>query len=198
MKPLVIIGAGGHGRVVADIARCCGYDNISFLDDRTDISVIGKVSDYGIYKESSVFIIAIGGNSFRAQLQTKMMSEGCEFATIIHPSAVLGGDVSVGQGTVVMAGVVVNNGATVGNGVILNTCCSVDHDCVINDFCHISVGAHLAGTVTVGFHTMVGAGATVINNIDICHNCVIGAGAVVVKNISVSGTYVGVPARCVE
>lgn len=94
-----------------------------------------------------------------------------------------------------MAGVVINNAAKIGNGVIVNTCSSVDHDCKISDFVHISVGAHLAGTVTVGNRTMIGAGTTVINNITIGEDVAVGAGAVVIREIEEKGTYVGVPAR---
>ena len=78
---------------------------------------------------------------------------------------------------------------------IINTCASVDHDCIISDYVHVSVGAHIAGTVQIGAHTWIGAGATVSNNISICSDCMIGAGTVVVRDIYVSGKYVGVPAR---
>lgn len=198
MKRLIIIGAGGHGRVVSDIAKRCGYDEISFLDDAGSNGAIGRVSDHPLYKDSADFIVAVGNNKVREQLQAELVSNGCDLATLVHPNAVCGENVRIGKGTVVMPGAVINTGAVIGTGVIVNTCCSVDHDCVINDFCHISVGAHVAGTVKIGFRTMIGAGATVINNIDICDDCVIGAGAVVVKNISLSGKYVGVPARYVE
>ena len=94
-----------------------------------------------------------------------------------------------------MAGVVINPGAQIGKGCIINTSSSVDHDCQIEDYVHISVGAHLSGTIEVGERTWIGAGATVSNNVNICGGCTIGAGAVVVKDITESGTYVGVPAK---
>lgn len=194
MKKLVIIGAGGHGRVVADIARLNGYEDIIFLDDADVLQASGKVSDYVKYTDAD-FLIAIGNNSIREKIQTVLTENSCKIVTLIHPHAVIGSDVVIGNGTVVMAGTVVNTGARIGNGVILNTCCSVDHDCVIDDYCHISVGAHLAGSVTVGKKAFVCAGATVINNIAICDECVIGAGAVVVRNVDEGGTYVGVPAK---
>ena len=114
---------------------------------------------------------------------------------LIHPNAVVADDVEIGLGTVVMAGAVINPGAKIGNGVIVNTCSSIDHDCVLDDYSHVSVGAHLCGTVHVGKKTWIGAGATISNNIDICENCLIGAGAVVIKNLNTLGTYVGVPAQ---
>lgn len=194
MNKLVIIGAGGHGRVAADIARFNGYEDIIYLDDADIPIASGKVTDYLKYADAE-FVAAIGNGLIRRKLQTMLIERGCKVVTLIHPSAVIGSDVVIGEGTVVAAGAVVNTGARIGAGVILNTCCSVDHDCMIGDYCHVSVGAHLAGSVMVGRMTFICAGATVINNISICDECVIGAGAVVVKNIEESGTYVGVPAK---
>lgn len=194
MKKLVIIGAGGHGRVVADIARLRGYEDIVFLDDADVPTASGKVADYVRYAGEADFIVAIGNGTVREKIQKMLTEKGCKVVTLIHPNAVVGSNVEIGIGSVVMAGAVINTGARIGEGVILNTCCSVDHDCVIEDYCHISVGAHLAGSVTVGEQSFICAGATVINNITICDGCVIGAGAVVVKNINIKGIYKGVPA----
>ena len=193
MKRLVIIGAGGHGRVVADIANLKGYEDIIFLDDADVPIAKGKVADYKNYNDSD-FIVAIGNNHIREKIQIMLNENGCKIVSLVHPDAVIGSDVVFGSGTVVMAGVVVNTGARIGNGVILNTCCSVDHDCKISDYCHISVGAHLAGSVSVGTLTFICAGVTVINNISVCDECVVGAGAVVVRDITVQGIYKGVPA----
>lgn len=198
MKKIVIIGAGGHGRVVADIAKACGYEKIVFLDDADVPLISGKVSDFVKFKEGYSFIVAIGNSRIREVVQQELIENECNVVTLIHPSSVIGSNVSFGVGTVVMAGTVINNGTIIGNGVIINTSSSVDHDNVIRDYTHISVGAHLAGTVSVGEHTWIGAGATVSNNICICEKCMVGAGAVVVKNIVKSGTYVGVPAIYVK
>lgn len=194
MKKLVIIGAGGHGRVIADIARLNGYADIVFLDDADIPCVSGKVCDYINYKDSSSFIVAIGNNGIRERIQNQLLDDKCEIATLVHPNAVIGSDVEIGVGSVVMAGVVINAGAKIKNGVIINTCSSVDHDCVIEDYVHVSIGVRLAGTVCIKERTMIGASATVINNISICSDCIIGAGAVVVKDITKCGTYVGMPA----
>lgn len=195
MNRLVIIGAGGHGRVVADIAKLRGYKDIVFLDDADVAIASGKVLDYKKYAEDGDFIVAIGNSHIRENIQTMLESNDCNIVTLIHPNAVIGSDVLIGTGSVAIAGAVINTGARIGRGVILNTCCSVDHDTVVGDYCHISVGTHLAGHVTVGRGSFVCAGATVINNVSICDDCVIGAGAVVVKNIEHSGTFIGVPVK---
>lgn len=199
-KTLVIIGAGGHGSVLADIARLSGYTKILFLDDadirrRDGYPVVGKVADYTRYLSSADFAVAIGSNHVRASLCKMLSDSGATLATLIHPKAVIAENVTVGRGTAIMAGVVVNSGAVIGDGVILNTCSSVDHDCRVGNFVHIAVGAHLCGTVTVGDGSFICAGATVINNVSVCDDTTVGAGTVVVKPITESGTYVGIPAR---
>lgn len=198
MEKIVIMGASGHGRVVADIARACGYSEVIFLDDADVPLASGKGADYIHYREDSDFIVAIGNSKIRERVQKELTDGGCRMATLVHPQAVIGSNVTLGLGTVIMPGAVINAGATIGEGVIINTSSSVDHDCNIGDYCHVSVGAHVAGTVHVNSHTWIGAGATVSNNLNICKNCMIGAGAVVVKDIVEAGTYVGVPARKIE
>lgn len=193
---LTIIGASGHGKVVADIAKKCGYTDISFLDDDNSkkecfgYSVLGPVSLLSEI-DGDVFV-AIGNPEVRKELMSK--NENRRFPTLIHPNAFIADDVEIGEGSVVMAGSVINPGAKIGKGAIINTCASVDHDCVIGDYCHIAVGAHLCGTVKLKNLTWIGAGATIINNVTVCGNCMIGAGAVVINDIKDSGTYVGVPA----
>lgn len=194
---LIIIGASGHGRVVADIAKKCGYDDIVFLDNDPNISscagypVVGR-DDMVFHLEGDLFI-AVGNGQVRKKLMERENRQN--FPVLIHPNAVVADDVEIGCGSVVMAGAVINPGAKIGKGVIVNTSSSIDHDCVLGDYVHVSVGAHLAGTVTVGNNTWIGAGATVSNNVNICGGCMIGAGAVVIKDIEEEGTYVGVPAK---
>jgi len=198
-KKLVIIGAGGHGSVIADIARLNDYEEIVFLDDavveRKDYPVVGKIADCTKYISDADFFIAIGGNATRKKLFDMLAENGASLAALIHPNAVIGENVKMGNGTAIMAGAVVNPGAVIGDGVILNTCSSVDHDCCVGNFSHVSVGAHLCGTVTLGTGVFIGAGATVINNVSVCDGVTVGAGAVVVRNIEKEGTYLGVPAR---
>lgn len=197
MNRLIIIGASGHGKVVADIAEKCGYTDIVFLDNDPSVSscagypVLGP--DTMIPELEGDVFIAVG----KAETRKKLMSRdaGRNFPVLIHPSAVVAEGVEIGEGSVIMAGAVINPGAKLGKGVIVNTSSSIDHDCVVGDYCHVSVGAHLSGTVVVGSGTWIGAGVTISNNVDICADCVIGAGAVVIKDITEPGTYVGVPAR---
>jgi sugar O-acyltransferase (sialic acid O-acetyltransferase NeuD family) len=199
MKQIVIIGASGHGKVVADIAKKNGYENIVFFDDNAaiqkcgDYPVVGQSSDYKNY--DCDMVVGIGNAKVRQELQSELEQSGKKIVTLIHPNAIIADDVSIGKGTVVMAGVVINPGASIGKGCIINTCASVDHDCQLGDFVHISVGAHVAGTVRIGDRTWIGAGATVSNNVHICHSCMVGAGAVVIKNIVETGVYIGVPAK---
>lgn len=197
MKQLIIIGASGHGKVVADCAVKNGYEHIVFLDDDESVTHCGKYQVMGRSAEADRLpgdvIVAIGNAGFRKKIQTE--TDERRLVTLIHPEAVVGDDVEIGAGSVVMAGAVINPGSRVGKGVIVNTCSSIDHDCKIGDFVHVAVGAHLAGSVEVEEASWIGAGAIINNNLRICGSCVIGAGAVVVKDIREAGTYVGVPAR---
>ena len=195
MNRLIIIGASGHGKVVADIAVLRGYKDIVFLDDNEEIKecagwpVIGKSSEAS---NGEVFV-AVGNAKTRQKLMERY-EENVQ-SVLVHPSAIIANDTKIGVGSVVMAGAVINPGTVIGRGVIVNTSSSIDHDCVLGDFVHVAVGAHLCGTVTVGDATWIGAGAIISNNVNICGGCTIGAGAVVVKNIEEPGTYVGVPAK---
>lgn len=195
MNRLVIIGASGHGKVVADIAALNGYKDIVFLDNDENVKecagypVIGKSAEA---PDGEVFV-AVGNAETRKRLME--LYKDRVVPVLIHPSAIVAKDVEISAGSVVMAGAVINPGARIGKGCILNTSSSVDHDCIVEDFCHVSVGAHLSGTVKVGTGTWIGIGSIVSNNINICEGCLIGAGAVVIKNIDEPGTYIGVPAR---
>lgn len=199
MKQLVIIGASGHGKVVADIARKNGYDDISFLDDNTTLTECGGYPVVGTSGQYTHFdcdmIVAIGNPQVRERIQNQLEQAGKRLPVLVHPHACIAEYVEIGQGSVVAAGAVINPGAKIGRGCIINTCASVDHDCCVADFVHVSVGAHVAGTCYIGERTWIGAGATVSNNLDICGDCMIGAGAVVVKGIGEQGVYVGCPAK---
>ncbi|MCR5151225.1 MAG: acetyltransferase [Clostridiales bacterium] len=197
MKRLNIIGASGHGKVVADIARLNGYDDIVFFDDNGSIKSCGGIKVAGnvgaALESNGDFFIAIGKSQIREHMMKRF--EGRFFPSLVHPGAVVAGDVKIGEGSLVAAGAVVNPGASIGRGCIINTCASADHDCNVSDFVHIAVGAHLSGSVSVGQRTWICVGASVVNNITICADCVVGAGAVVIKDITEPGTYAGVPAK---
>ena len=200
MNNLVIVGASGHGKVVADIAEKIGYTDIVFLDDNPNVEACGIYNVVGSCKQAlsyknADFIVAIGNSKVRRRVQSELIEMGVHIVSLIHPNAVIATGVRIGIGTVVMAGAVINPCTEIGQGCIVNTCASVDHDCRIGDYVHVSVGAHVAGTVIIGDNTWIGAGATVSNNIEIVADCMIGAGAVVISKISELGTYVGVPAR---
>lgn len=199
-KEVIVIGTGGHGRVIADIVQCSGDIVKGFLDDAHDpmemicgIPVLGHVSDYVKFPDAW-FVIGIGSSAVRHRIAQLM--EGVKWYTAVHPTAIISKmDTAIGEGTVIMPGAVVNVCSKIGRHCIINTAASVDHDNRIGDFTQISVGARLAGTVTVGSHVWVGIGAVVSNNLSVCDDCYIGAGAVIVKDITDPGTYAGVPAR---
>lgn len=199
MKQLIIIGASGHGKVVADIARQTGHDDIRFLDDNTNLKccggypVVGKSGDFADF--NCDFFVAIGNPVVRQRISERLVVAKKRVVTLIHPNAVIGENVRIGMGSAIIAGAVINPCTAIGKGCIVNTCSSVDHDCKVGDYVHIAVGSHLCGTVFVGNGTWIGAGATVSNNVSICEDCIIGAGAVVIKNIEQPGTYVGIPAK---
>ncbi|NLN49475.1 MAG: acetyltransferase [Clostridiales bacterium] len=199
---LIIIGASGHGKVVADIAiKMNKWQNIAFLDDDESIKtsmgleIIGKIADAFVYNDKAEFFVAIGNNATREKIQEKLIVERLDVVSLIHPSAIIGTGVEIGIGTAVMAGVVINCSTRVGKGCIINTSSSLDHDNVIEDYVHISPGVRSAGTVAIGKSTWVGIGSVIRNNVNICSGCIVGAGAVIVKDITEPGTYVGVPAR---
>ena len=143
MQTLLIIGAGGHGRVVAEIAVACGYDmnSIEFLDDYAP-TVLGKIEEMDIYapRYDGVFV-AIGNNELRQKLSAQLCQiEGVKFVTLIHPTAYISPSVIIGQGTVVEPKAVINTNSRIGKGCIISVGSIIDHDCEIGDFCHINAG----------------------------------------------------------
>lgn len=198
MNRLIIVGAGGHGKVVADNAAKNGYTDICFVDDHASgqcmgFPIVGRCADLVRLNDGETdFVIGIGSNAVRKKIAR---TYDVNWVPLIHPAAQIGLQAAIGRGTVVMAGAVINACAMVGEHCIINTGAIVEHDNVIGDFVHISPGAALGGTVEIGALTHVGLGAAVRNNIRICGGSTIGAGAVVARNIQDSGTYIGVPAR---
>lgn len=201
MNKLVILGAGGHGKVVADCAKCMGYTEIEFLDDNRladsvlGFPVIGGVALAETYDKSSTdFFVAIGNNRVRVDLLSKLEGMGCNIATLIHPKTVISEFAEIGKGTLVMPCAVINAGAKIGFGVIVNTGVCIDHDCKIADGVHLSPGAVLSGTVSVGEGTWICSGAVVSNNITIGAGSQIAAGSAVIKNVDDFVLVAGVPA----
>jgi sugar O-acyltransferase (sialic acid O-acetyltransferase NeuD family) len=199
---LLIIGASGHGKVCADIAfKMNRWETIAFLDDDESvksslgIEVIGKSYEAISYIDEYDIFVGIGNNSVRQIIMEKLEAAGASIITLIHPNAVIGEQVGIAFGSVVMAGVIINSCTFVGKGCIINTGATIDHDNIIDDYVHISPGSHLAGTVKVGQGSWIGIGSVVSNNVKIISGCKVGAGGVVVRDIIEPGVYVGVPVR---
>ncbi|HLU17268.1 MAG TPA: acetyltransferase [Edaphocola sp.] len=205
MKRLAIVGASGHGKVVADIAECCGWEAVEFFDDaytdqtsmlRGNWPVVGTLSDLlsGVSGYTGV-IVAIGDNQVRKSISQSLLAAGANLVTLVHPLAIVSRYAEIGAGSVVVAGAVINAYAVIGSGAIINTGSSIDHDCHLDDYVHISPGVHLAGGVKIRSCCWVGIGACVKQQVTIGANVTVGAGSVVVHNILDNLTVVGVPAR---
>lgn len=201
MNRLIIIGAGGHGKVIADAALKNGYTNICCIDDHAKgeimgFPIIGTSADIERLNDGGTdFIIGIGNNAVRKSIAEKY---NVNWVSIVHPSAQIAFNAEIGKGTAIMANAVANACATVGEHCIINTGAIIEHDNVIENYVHISPNVALGGTVRIGSLTHVGIGATVKNNTEICSECTIGAGAVVIKDIIEHGTYVGINARKIK
>lgn len=204
---LIIFGAGGHGRVVADAASVSGrFSAIAFLDDGFPAlrqagpwPVVGRFTDAASLRDQfSCAAIGVGDNRARLTLMDEIGRIGFGLPAIVHPSAVVSQHASLGKATVVLAQAVVNFGAVVGEAVIINTAAVVEHDCRVGDGAHLSPGAMLGGGVTIGNCSWIGIGASVRHATAIGEQVRIGAGAAVVSAIPAGATAVGVPARVVE
>lgn len=199
----MILTSGGHGKVVLDIIENGANYHLEgvilgFLDDAIPIGsvisgykVIGKIESCLKYPDAE-YIIAIGDNKNRKKVAEKY---NLKYISLIHPSAIIGKDVKIKSGVVVMANAVINPSSVIGGHSIINTGAIIEHDNVIEDYVHISPSATLGGSVKIGKCSWIGIGSVVSNNINITSDCKVGAGAVVVKDIIEPGTYVGVPVR---
>lgn len=199
---ILLIGAGGHGLVLAEIAKLIGYKKICFLDDKYDkdypYDIIGGIIDFLVYKDDYDFFVSIGSNEIRREITEKVYSNDCKLVNLIHPSAIISDSVELSEGIAIMPNTIVNPNSKIGLGAILNTATSIDHENVIEEFVHISPGCHLAGQVSIGKMSWLGIGCNVINDIRICEKCIIGAGSTITKDIKKSGIYVGTPVRRIE
>lgn len=205
MKRLAILGASGHGGVVADIALSSGWDTVEFYDDAfptkssTDyfpiqgdlVSLLENSSSY------DGFHVAIGDNKTRLNILNQLLALDLSCPNIIATSSVVSQSVSLGVGISIMANVVVGLNTKLGNGAILNTSCSVDHDCNISAGVHISPGSHLAGDVSVGLCSWIGIGSTIIQGKVVGDDTIIGAGSVVISDIPDNVTAVGFPSKII-
>jgi len=203
---LLVVGAGGHGKVVADTAYETGrWSKIAFLDKRQDIKSVLSWPIIGCDDEAPFFLkeyqelaVALGNNQTRLKMLRHFAKIGFSLPVIIHPSAYVSNSAVIEAGCVVFAQSAVNAGVKIGFGSILNTCVSVDHDCILEDGVHLSPGVHLAGEVTVGSCSWIGIGTSVIQGVSIGQRVIVGAGTAVIKNIGDDVTVVGVPGGVIK
>ena len=188
---LYIYGNGGHAKVVADIARANGYENLIFLDDNSQIKFSPNLPKHPI-------IIAIGNALIRQKLQSLVLTNGFELATLIHPTAIISNSVQIGAGSVIMPGAIINANSVIGGGVIINSGAIVEHDCFIDDFAHICPGVAIAGGVCIGRRSWIGIGSNIIQQIKIKQDITIGAGSVVVSDILEGALAYGNPCKVVK
>jgi len=205
-EQFLIVGAGGHAKVVVDALLASGHEVLGLYDDNPallgaepipGVKVLGDTKDLtrGMEIVKGVVILAVGENRVRCRLSQQL---SVPYGVACAPSAVLGRGVRIGKGSMILPSATVNIDTVIGEHVILNTSCSVDHDCSIGDFVHIAPGVHLGGGVVVGEGTFLGLGSSVIPGIRIGRWSVIGAGAVVTKDIPDNCTAVGVPTKIIK
>jgi len=207
LSSLLIFGAGGHGKVVAETAGIVGkWSEIVFADDRyPDLKEVNGIQVVADIKTAIITadrypqaVVAIGDNHQRIRLVKELQKKGFELPVIIHPSAVIAGSAKIEKACVVFAHAVVQSSAVLGVAVIINTSSSVDHDCVIGDAVHLCPGTHLGGNVIIGNHTLLGVGVSVKHGVSIGSASIIGAGATVINDIGDDLTVVGVPAKALN
>lgn len=205
MTALLIAGAGGHGRVVADCASEAGcWTEIAFLDDAFsgDVlgwPVVGKLADApSLLSRYRNIVVAVGDNRRRIELLQEFSRQGFQLPAIVHPTASISKKAVMEKGSVVFAQAAVNIGSRIGSGCIINTGVTVDHDCELGEGVHLSPGVHLAGEVRIGPYSWLGTGTVVINRIRIGEKAIIGAGTVIVKDVGNNVTVVGVPGRVIK
>ena len=207
MDRILVIGGGGHAKVVISVLKKSAYNIIGYTDRHDNGVILGVpyIGDDSIlqmfikkYGEHFKAIIGIGKmdvSSRRIILQNNLGALGFDFPAIVSPQAVVNEDVKLGSGTVVFDGVVINSGTEIGIACIINTNSTVEHDCHIGENVHIAPGATLSGGITIGNNCMIGTGVNIIQSINICDECLIGAGSNILNNISSPGIYVGTPAK---
>ena len=204
MKPLILIGGGGHCKSVIDVAESAGYNILGILDmpeevgkPVLDYTVIGTDDDIPQYADKAEFIITVGfikDPSIRVRIYDKVKQAGGKLATIVASTAHVSHYATLGEGTVVMHQAVVNAGAKIGENCIINTFCNIEHNAVIGGQCHISTGTMVNGDCKVGERVFIGSQSVLANGITMGEDIIVGAGSVVRKSISEKGVYAGNPA----
>ena len=207
MKGLLIIGAGGHGKVIADIASTLGkWDQIAFVDDKypdlkqvLDWPVIGGMEDFRMHRQEypDVFV-AVGDNAVRQKITIWSEEAGFHLPSLIHPRAAVSRLAVIGAGTIINSQSAVNANAKIGKGCIVNTGATVGHDCVLGDFVHVAPGASLAGETVIGEACWIGMRSAVIEQLTVGKGVVVGAGAVVLSDVPDQKLVVGIPAKIIK
>ncbi|EGR2558369.1 acetyltransferase [Vibrio alginolyticus] len=205
-RTCAILGASGHGKVVAEIAELNGYTNIEFFDDRWP--GLQNVEHWPVKGNSETLlkiaaqfdltVIAIGNNKIRLEKQNQLSTAGAKFSVLEHPRATISRYSQLDKGTVVMAGAVINPFVKVGKACIINTAATIDHDCSLADGVHVSPGCNIAGGVTIGEGSWLGIGSQVKQLISIGTGVMVGAGATVLNHVPDLQTVVGTPAQLVN
>jgi len=200
-KNLIIIGAGGHARVVIDAAIKAEYSilgiiDVNFTGSPEKIMGYDVIGDYSVLtnypKDSTCVFIAIGENSQREKFFNKVIEDGFNIPVIIHPTAIISDNMEIDGGSFVNAGAIINAKAQIMTGSIINTGAIIDHEVIIGKFCHIAPGVCISGRTKVGNHSFIGTGASVIDKISIGNNVIIGAGSIIIKDIESETKVVGV------
>lgn len=211
MKPVIILGAGGHAKVLIDILLMLNREIIGIVGPQkpagtefSGIKVLGNDEEISKYSPKEIELVngigSIPGKNTRWQITEEMEKKGFIFSQVIHPSAVIANDVILDIGAQIMAGSIIQPSVHIGKFCLINTGVIIDHDCYIHDDCHLAPGVTLSGNVTVGKRTHIGTGSSVIHNINIGDNCIIAAGSIIYKNISanvkfIQGINTHLPAR---
>jgi sugar O-acyltransferase (sialic acid O-acetyltransferase NeuD family) len=207
MQEFVVIGGGGHARVVISIlrklkeCRILGYTDLRNNGTLLGIPYLGSDDELAALARKPARLNAvlavgqIGLGEVRCDLWMRLRSYALSFPLIVSPNSIINEEVSGGESAVVMDGAVINSGAAIGRGAIVNTNSTIEHDTVLGDWVHVAPGATVCGDVKIGSFSMIGAGATVIEGRTIVERCVIGAGATVVRDLTEPGVYAGTPAR---
>jgi len=203
MSRCAILGASGHGKVVAELAMLNGYTDIHFYDDSS--SKVESLECWAVYGDSTcllnrlleyqLIVIAIGDNDIRLEKQHVLKNAGGIFKPLIHPAAVISESSTIGCGTVVMANAVVNPFSFIGEACIINTSSSVDHDCYLSNGVHVSPGVHIAGSVKVSEGAWIGIGSQIKQSISVGRKAIVGAGATVITDVADNSVVVGTPAK---
>jgi len=206
MEKIIVVGGGGHAKVVISILKKIGkYKIIGYTDIKNQGPILGieyiGTDEEIIHYNVSMAAIGIGvleNFKNRYKIINNYIKKGFKFPSILSPDAIVNEDVSIGEGTVLMDGVVINSGTSIGNFSIINTRGSIDHDCKIGDFVHIAPGVTLSGGVRIGNNSLIGIGSTVVQYKTIAENCIIGAGTVITRDCLESGKYAGIPMKRID